>query len=96
MPTCEGTSGGYAMSARGRTLEQERFVHVPTGGRLPRVAASGYGDHRAPTTSWCRSWAGPGLGVRLRYEAMPPDRAEFPHAYGPLPVEAVVAVEPWG
>ncbi len=36
------------------------------------------------------------LDVPLRYEAMPPDGEEFPHLYGPVPVEAVVAVEPWG
>ncbi|MDT0426000.1 DUF952 domain-containing protein, partial [Streptomyces evansiae] len=31
----------------------------------------------------------------VRYEAMKPGGEEFPHLYGPLPVEAVVEVRPW-
>ncbi|MEV5011968.1 DUF952 domain-containing protein [Streptomyces sp. NPDC055692] len=75
-------SGTYEMSTRGRTLQQEGFVHFSTRDQLPRIAAFLYGDSR--------------LDVPLRYEAMPPNGEEFPHVYGAVPVEAVVGVEPWG
>ncbi len=54
-----GTSGSYVMSTRGRTLEQEGFVHFSTRDRLPRVAAFVYGDYEAPTTWWWWSWTRP-------------------------------------
>ncbi|MGC0337975.1 uncharacterized protein (DUF952 family) [Streptomyces sp. SLBN-8D4] len=36
------------------------------------------------------------LDVPLKYEAPAPGAEEFPHVYGPIPVDAVVDVEPWG
>ncbi len=31
----------------------------------------------------------------VKYEAVQPGGEEFPHVYGPVPVDAVVDVEPW-
>ena len=35
------------------------------------------------------------LTAPVRFEAMEPGGEEFPHVYGPIPVDAVVDVEPW-
>jgi uncharacterized protein (DUF952 family) len=35
------------------------------------------------------------LDVPVRFEAMEPGGEEFPHVYGPIPVDAVVDVEVW-
>ncbi|SCK08304.1 Uncharacterized conserved protein, DUF952 family [Streptomyces sp. ScaeMP-e48] len=85
--------GTYEMSTRGRTLQEEGFIHLSLPSQLPGVARMLYGD------------GGPDLVVLvvdparltdpIRYEAMKPGGEEFPHLYGPLPVEAVVEVRPW-
>ncbi|ARF75197.1 DUF952 domain-containing protein [Streptomyces griseus] len=92
-------SGTYEMSTRGRTLQEEGFIHLSLPHQLPGVARMLYGDG-----------GGDGDGGRdlvvlvvdparltdpVRYEAMKPGGEEFPHLYGPLPVEAVVEVRPW-
>lgn len=89
-------SGRYAMSTRGRTLEQEGFVHFSTREQLPRVGAFLYGGHEGPDELVVLVVDPARLDVPLKYEAMPPDGEEFPHVYGSVPVEAVVDVEPWG
>jgi uncharacterized protein (DUF952 family) len=89
-------SGRYAMSTRGRTLLQEGFVHFSTSDQLPRVGAFLYGDYEGPDELVVLVVDPARLDVPLKYEAMPPDGEEFPHVYGPVPVEAVVDVEPWG
>ncbi len=88
-------SGTYEMSTRGRTLQQEGFVHFSTRDQLPRVAAFLYGDYEGPDELVVLVVDPARLDVPLRYEAMPPDGEEFPHVYGAVPVEAVVSVEPW-
>ncbi|MFC9285282.1 DUF952 domain-containing protein [Streptomyces sp. NPDC057052] len=40
--------GAYRMSTRGRTLDQEGFVHCSTRAQLPSVAALSYGSYEAP------------------------------------------------
>lgn len=90
-------TGTYEMSTRGRTLQEEGFIHLSLPHQLPGVARMLYGD-------------GDGDGGRdlvvlvvdpdrladpVRYEAMRPGGEEFPHLYGPLPVGAVVEVRPW-
>ncbi|MER6771977.1 DUF952 domain-containing protein [Streptomyces bacillaris] len=96
-------TGTYEMSTRGRTLQEEGFIHLSLPHQLPGVARMLYGDGDG-------SESGDGAGghdlvvlvvdpARLtdpvRYEAMKPGGEEFPHLYGPLPVEAVVEVRPW-
>ncbi|WNI16367.1 DUF952 domain-containing protein [Actinacidiphila sp. ITFR-21] len=94
-------AGTYTWSTRGRTLQQEGFIHCSLRHQLPAVAAFLYGDRdgrRDPA-------AGVELvvlviddtllGVPVRYEPAAPGAPEYPHIYGPLPVAAVRAVEPW-
>jgi uncharacterized protein (DUF952 family) len=88
-------SGTYETSTRGRTLQQEGFIHFSTRPQLPRIAAFLYADYEGPDELVVLVVDPARLDVPLRYEAMPPDGEEFPHVYGPIPVEAVVAVEPW-
>ncbi|MFE6696833.1 DUF952 domain-containing protein [Streptomyces sp. NPDC057718] len=91
-------TGTYEMSTRGRTLQEEGFIHLSLPRQLPGVARMLYGDGN-----------GEGTGDRdlvvlvvdparltdpVRYEAMKPGGEEFPHLYGPLPVSAVVEVRP--
>ncbi|MGW1297925.1 DUF952 domain-containing protein [Streptomyces sp. NPDC002533] len=91
-------TGTYEMSTRGRTLQEEGFIHLSLPHQLPGVARMLYGDG---------SGGGDGVGGQglvvlvvdparladpVRYEAMKPGGEEFPHLYGPLPVDAVVEV----
>ncbi|CAL9654274.1 DUF952 domain-containing protein [Streptomyces sp. Tu 3180] len=87
--------GAYRMSTRGRTLAQEGFVHCSTRAQLPAVAAFLYGSYEGPDELVVLVVDPGRLDVPVRYEAPEPGAEEFPHVYGPIPVEAVVEVEPW-
>ncbi|MEU0944802.1 DUF952 domain-containing protein [Streptomyces canus] len=85
--------GTYEISTRGRTLQEEGFIHCSTREQLPGTAArffAGVPDLVVLVIDPAR------LDVPLKYEAPEPGAEEFPHIYGPLPVGAVVDVEPWG
>ncbi|WP_030377044.1 MULTISPECIES: DUF952 domain-containing protein [unclassified Streptomyces] len=88
-------SGTYETSTRNRTLKEEGFIHFSTRAQLPRVAAFLYGDYEGPDDLVILVVDPARLDVPLKYEAMPPHGEKFPHVYGPVPIEAVVAVEPW-
>ncbi|MET8579417.1 DUF952 domain-containing protein [Streptomyces collinus] len=88
-------AGTYEVSTRGRTLQQEGFIHFSTREQLPRIAAFLYGDYEGPDELVVLVVDPALLGVPVRYDAMPPHGEEFPHVYGPVPVDAVVDVEPW-
>ncbi|MGW0419993.1 DUF952 domain-containing protein [Streptomyces sp. NPDC003015] len=84
--------GTYEISTRGRTLQEEGFIHCSTREQLPATAArffAGVPDLVLLVIDPAR------LDVPLKYEAPEPGAEEFPHIYGPLPVDAVVDVEPW-
>ncbi|WP_129306644.1 DUF952 domain-containing protein [Streptomyces sp. L2] len=87
--------GTYEVSTRGRTLQEEGFIHFSTREQLPRIAAFLYGDYDGPDELVVLVVDPARLGVPVRYESMEPGGEEFPHVYGPVPVEAVVEVEPW-
>jgi uncharacterized protein (DUF952 family) len=87
--------GAYRMSTRGRTLEQEGFVHCSTPAQLPSVAAFVYGSHGRPEDLVVLVVDPARLGAPVRYEEPEPGAEAYPHVYGPIPVEAVVRVEPW-
>ncbi|MFB6817479.1 DUF952 domain-containing protein [Streptomyces sp. NPDC056347] len=95
--------GTFEMSTRGRTLHEEGFIHCSLPHQLAGVAEMLYG-----TGSGAGSGAGSGdaelvvlvidpdrLTAPVRYEPAAPGGEEFPHIYGPVPVDAVVEVRPW-
>lgn len=87
--------GTYEMSTRGRTLQEQGFIHFSTRDQLPRVASFLYGSYDGPDELVILV-VDPGLlRVPVKYEAVEPDGEEFPHVYGPVPVDAVVDVERW-
>lgn len=88
-------AGVYEMSTRGRTLREQGFIHCSERHQLAAVAEFLYGDHPDPDDLVVLVIDGERLSVPVRYEAVEPGAEEFPHIYGPLPVDAVVAVEPW-
>lgn len=88
--------GTYEMSTRGRTLQEEGFIHCSTRAQVPAVAAFVYGSDVRPGELVLLVIDPARLDVPLKYEAPEPGAEEFPHIYGPLPVDAVVDVEPWG
>lgn len=87
-------TGTYTWSTRGKTLEQEGFIHCSTRAQLPGTAALVYGTD-TPADLVVLVIDPALLDVPLKYEAPAPGVEEFPHIYGPLPVAAVVDVEEW-
>ncbi|MFF4155112.1 DUF952 domain-containing protein [Streptomyces sp. NPDC001651] len=87
--------GAYEISTRGRTLQEEGFIHCSTRAQLPAVAAFLYGSYDGADDLVVLVVDPERLDVPLRHEAVKPGGEEFPHVYGPLPVSAVVDVERW-
>ncbi|GHH81764.1 hypothetical protein GCM10018793_39910 [Streptomyces sulfonofaciens] len=87
--------GAYEMSTRGRTLQEQGFIHCSLRHQLPGVARVVYGDHPDPGDLVVLVIDGDRLSAPVRHEALEPGGEVFPHIYGPLPVDAVVEVEPW-
>ncbi|WP_225858934.1 DUF952 domain-containing protein [Streptomyces albicerus] len=88
-------TGTYEMSTRGRTLQEEGFIHCSTRAQLPRVADFLYGTYEGPGELVVLVIDPERLDAPLKYEAPEPGGEEFPHIYGPIPVAAVTAVELW-
>ncbi|CAM5629557.1 DUF952 domain-containing protein [Streptomyces cyaneofuscatus] len=97
-------TGTYEMSTRGRTLQEEGFIHLSLPHQLPGVARMLYGDGDGDGGGGGSEGGAGGhdlvvlvvdparLTAPVRYEEMKPGGEEFPHLYGPLPVDAVVEV----
>ncbi|GAA3780679.1 DUF952 domain-containing protein [Plantactinospora mayteni] len=83
-------SGDYRVSTRGRSLAEEGFIHASRRGQVLGVAEAAYTD------------AGPLLLLRIDPDLLSsPVRDDevapgifFPHIYGPINLDAVVAVAP--
>ncbi len=86
-------TGSYTGSTRGMDLAEVGFVHMSTAAQLPGVIAFLYGDVAASDVVLlvvdlpCLAAA----GVDVRWELVEGAATAFPHAYGPIPVTAVVA-----
>ena len=86
----QGT-GEYRVSTLGRTLEEEGFIHCSTGAAQGAGVLRNYYAHvEEPLVVLTIATAR--VPSEIRFEV--PDGATdaFPHIYGPLPVDAVVAV----
>ncbi|MGO1510932.1 MAG: DUF952 domain-containing protein [Actinomycetaceae bacterium] len=90
-------TGMYRVSTRGQSLESVGFVHGSYPDQLAAVAGTIYADDPEPLVVMVldphvlRSC---GLDVRDETDPADPDGGSFPHIYGPIPMDAVVAVRP--
>jgi uncharacterized protein (DUF952 family) len=85
-------TGTYTTSTRGRTLAEEGYIHCSHPGQTDGVAARFYAD--VPdllllTIDLAR------LDAPVREEDLHGAGEDFPHVYGPIPVDAVVEVRPY-
>jgi uncharacterized protein (DUF952 family) len=86
-------SGTYARSTRGVTVAQTGFVHASTASQLPHVADFVYSDVPCEhlTLLVIDQTVLASHGVEVRWENLDGGDELFPHLYGPVPVDAVVA-----
>ena len=86
-------AGFYRISTRGRTLAEEGFIHACLADQIDGVAGRFYRDVTEPLVLLAIDITRLDCEVRLE---VPPGAADaFPHLYGPLPIDAVVAVTPY-
>ena len=84
-------SGAYTTSTRGRTLEQEGFIHASRADQWESVHAAFYADVTEPLV--LLEIDADLLDVPVVEEAPAPGIEEtFPHVYGPIAPAAVVGV----
>jgi uncharacterized protein (DUF952 family) len=83
-------AGTYTISSRGRTLEQEGFIHAAREDQVPGVLARFYADVSEPLV--VLEIDTDRLDVPWREDPVEDDT--FPHIYGPLTTSAVVDVRP--
>ena len=83
--------GEYLTSSRGLTLAEEGFIHASTAEQLAGVANAFYaGDEDLLVLVIDEERLRP----EVVYEDVPGMTEPFPHIYGPLNVDAVVATRP--
>ena len=82
-------AGTYRESTLGRTLEQEGFIHCSQRQQVAGVANAFYRDVDGLVLLVIDVDR---VGAEVRYEAVGDGTEPFPHIYGPLNVDAVVAV----
>jgi uncharacterized protein (DUF952 family) len=85
--------GEYATSTFGRTLAQEGFIHASSAAQVTDVANRFY---RGVTEGLVVLVIDPArLHSPVRYDPVPGAGERFPHIYGPLNVDAVLAARPF-
>jgi glutathione S-transferase len=84
--------GQYITSTRGRTLAEEGFIHTSQPAQVALVANAFYRD--VPDLVLLVIDAGR-VGSPIRYERVPGQDLPYPHIYGPLNPDAVVATRPF-
>lgn len=84
-------AGTYTMSTRGRTLEQQGFIHCSEAHQVEGVRTLWFDDLdevlllAVDTDLLTSPW---------RSERLDGAEEPYPHVYGPINLEAVVGVEP--
>jgi uncharacterized protein (DUF952 family) len=84
-------SGEYRVSTRGKSLDDEGFIHAGTEAQVALVANAIYRDDDNLLVLVIDTGR---LQPEIRYEQVPGWEAPFPHIYGPLNVDAVVQTLP--
>lgn len=82
--------GSYETSTRGRTLEEEGFIHASSAEQVQAVFNRYYADAGEPLVLLVIATAR--LASEVRDEQV--GEATYPHIYGPLNTDAVVDVAP--
>ncbi|MEU7901004.1 DUF952 domain-containing protein [Nonomuraea sp. NPDC049152] len=82
-------TGEYRISTRGRTLEQEGFIHLSTDRRQAQAVTDRF--YTDVTEPLLLLEIDP-TGLDIRYETPEGSDETFPHLYGPLPTSSVTAV----
>lgn len=90
--TAAQAAGEYRVSTRGRTLEQEGFLHASYADQVPGVLHRFYADVTEPMVLLVID--PDRLTVPLVPESPPGQAEKFPHIYGPLAPAAVIEVVP--
>jgi glutathione S-transferase len=84
-------AGEYKMSTRGRTLEQQGFIHAGRAHQVAPVANAIYSrDDELLILVIDEGRVTPDI----RYEAVPGWDEPFPHIYGPLNLDSVIKTFP--
>ena len=81
-------AGEYHVSTRGKTVEEQGYIHASTAAQVAGVANAFYADVAAEDL-FVLVIDPEKLTVPLRYDPVPGADEPFPHIYGPLPVIAV-------
>jgi uncharacterized protein (DUF952 family) len=82
-------AGVYRLSTRGQSLDEVGFIHCSYADQVTRVANAIYrGVHGLVLLEIDPA----GLTAEVRVEALGDGDEKFPHIYGPLNTDAVVAV----
>lgn len=79
-------AGEYHVSTRGKTVEEQGFIHASTAVQVAGVANAFYADAEDLLVLVIDPEK---LTAPLRYDPVPGADAPFPHIYGPLNVDAV-------
>lgn len=83
--------GPYERSTLGRSLAEEGFVHCSFADQVAATAARHFAG-RGDVVVLCLDPSR--LAAEVRVEDLSGSGEEFPHLYGPLPLDAVVGVVP--
>ena len=84
--------GEYRMSTKGRTLDEEGFIHCCHEDQIGRVATALYGPADGPLV--VLAIESDTVGGEVIEENLEGGSELFPHVYGPIPTSAVTAVTP--
>ena len=84
--------GTYQISTVGRTLSEVGFVHCSFEDQVGATAARFYADRDDVVLLQIDRAR---LSATVRVENLDGGEEQFPHLYGPLPVEAVTSAEPY-
>jgi glutathione S-transferase len=83
--------GAYTISTRGVSLAEQGFIHASTERQVALVANSYYKDVQGLLLLVIDTGK---LTAPLHYDDVPGSRDPFPHVYGPLNPDAVIAAVP--
>jgi glutathione S-transferase len=85
-------AGEYRRSTRELSLEEEGFIHCSFADQVERTGRAYYSDRDDVVLLTVDPSRVPS---DLRIERAPSRNEDFPHIYGPIPVDAVIDVSPW-